>query len=124
MPGCGRGTTPDLHEAEAETEQGIGHPCAFVEPGGEADRIGESPSDHIDGEARIVSGRRGGGQGRKGADRQVVGTLGIEPVQQGPHQGKGRVDHCGRIPSGKLWRPSGPRGISSTDTTAESGKSP
>ncbi len=114
----------DLHEAEAEPEQGVRHERALVEASRESDRIREAPAEHIDGEAGIVGGRRNVRQGGQRPDRQIVGALGIEPVQQRAHQGKGGGDHRGGIPSGRRWAPSAPTGISATSTTAESGNSP
>jgi hypothetical protein len=114
----------DLDEAEAEAEQRVGHTGALVEAGREANRIWEAAAEQVDREAGIVRAPAAGRQQGERPQRQVMGALGIEAVEQRPDQGKGDVDHAGRSPAGKTWRPSAPRGSASTERTASSGSAP
>ena len=101
----------DLDEAEAEPERAVDRFGMFVEAGGEPDRIAETQTEGFDSERGRIGCRPQRRRGGERRDRQPVGLLGVELVDQRPRQAEQRSDHA--TSSGKTW-PLSPDGSGAT----------
>ncbi len=79
----------DLGVAEAHGNDGVGDTGVLVEAGGDAEGIGKTHSPKLDRQARII-GARGARikPGLERLERQLMGLLGIQRMQQGSREFK------------------------------------
>ena len=87
----------------------------------------EIDAERLDREALIVGSRGGARQQPQGRDREMMGTLGIEPRDERVREPIAEPQHHGersRSAGGKRCRPSVPSGIFSTKQTADKGSVP
>src|SRR6185312_12227068 len=108
-----------LDEAEAHGEKLARHTRILVETGRQADGIGEIQAEHGLGQAPVVRAFGARIEPKLEAlDGDVVGALGIERLQQRLAEPEQQT-HA-KTPSGRTWRPSGPRVSGSLHSTAAS----
>ena len=110
----------DLGEAETELQDFLGHLGILVVTGGKPQRIGKGEACDRLRQPRI--GRHMAGRHQTGfqrLDRQPVGGFGIEEKQAAAAERLEEIEH--QASSGKIWRPSLPRGSGFSQMTAESG---
>ena len=109
----------DFDEAEADTQQRIGHLGVLVEACGDADRIGEIEPEHAQRQPLVVARRRRQRREFQHFDCDTVGVFRVERAQERPGQAIEKADHG--FGSGKTRRPSTSSGSGRAQRTADSG---
>jgi hypothetical protein len=92
--------SPDLHEAEAEAQQGVRHFRMFIEPRCYADRIVEMKAKRPHREPRVVSHKLDVRRNTQRPNCKPVRILGVEKPEKRACERIKQADHGARIKSG------------------------
>ena len=109
----------DFDETEAETQQRVGDLGILVEPGRNADRIGEIEPEGGRRKPPVVAGRLGERRVFQHPDGKPVRVFRIDRLQKRPREPFEKTDHGSS--SANTWRPSAPRASGRVQRTAASG---